>query len=84
MEINQSVWQKQREGDELSLRKIIEQQQKEKDEITEKVISVIKEKKKLVRDKVKCVVVFALPQSEVLDRSEVRRSVASLRELLTS
>ena len=27
---------------------------------------------------------FALPQSEILERSEVRRSEASLRELCTS
>ena len=27
---------------------------------------------------------FALPQSEILERSEVRRSEASLRELFTS
>ncbi len=27
---------------------------------------------------------FALPQSEILERSEVKRSVASLREMFTS
>ncbi|MPD00834.1 hypothetical protein E2C01_096335 [Portunus trituberculatus] len=63
----QSVWIKQREGNEESLRKIIEEQQKEKQGITDKVISVIKENK-LVRDpvdKAKCLVVFGVREEKI-------------------
>ncbi|MPC75628.1 hypothetical protein E2C01_070021 [Portunus trituberculatus] len=73
VEEKQSVWIKQREGNEESLKKIVEKQQKEKQGITDKVISVIKEKKKLVRDtvdKVKCVVVFGVREEKIVNRSE--------------
>ena len=73
VEDNQSAWIKRSEGNEESLRKIIEQQQQEKKEITEKVINVIKEKKKLVRDtvdKVKCVMVFGVAEEKVLNKNE--------------
>ncbi len=52
VENKQKEWMKQQEGKEESLKKIMKQQEKERDDIKEKVISVIKEKKKLVRDAV--------------------------------
>ena len=45
VEEKQSVWIKEREGNEESLNKVIEEQQKEKQGITAKVISVVKEKR---------------------------------------
>ena len=58
VEIKQAEWVKINEENEQSLLQIMEQQKKEKEEIEKKIVSVIKEKKKMVRDtveKVKCV-----------------------------
>ena len=72
----QDMWVKRNEGQEQSLKVIIEQQQKEKEDIKDKIVSVIKEKKKLVRDtvdKVKCVVIFGLKEEIIVNALERER-----------
>ena len=72
----QDMWLKRNEGAEQSLKEIMEQQQKEKEEIKDKIVSVIKEKKKLVRDtvdKVKCVVIFGLKEEIIVNALERER-----------
>ena len=72
----QDMWVKRNEGAEQSLKVIMEQQQKEKEDIKDKIVSVIKEKKKLVRDtvdKVKCVVIFGLKEEIIVNALERER-----------
>ena len=88
LEKKQSEWIKESEVKGESLRKIIEDQQKEKEQgIKEKVISVIKEKQKLVRDtvdKIKCVVIFGVKEEKIvsrLDREEKEKE--EIHKILT-
>lgn len=73
VERKQTEWKKHQESTEQSLKKIMDEQLKEKKEIREEVISVIKQEKKLVRDtveKVKCLVMFGLPEEKILNKSD--------------
>ena len=71
VEEKQVVWIQKSEGSVDSMKKIIDEQRKEKKEIRDKVINVIREEKKLVRDtvdKVKCLVVFGMKEEKIVNR----------------
>ena len=71
VEKKQSEWAKIKVT-EQSLSQIMKHQKKEEDEIEKKIVSVIKEKKKMVRDtvdKVKCVVLFGIKEDNIEDRT---------------
>lgn len=68
-----SVWAKQQQENEISFKKILVDQQKAKEEVKEKMVKVIKEKEKLVRDtveKVRCAVVFGVVEEKELKKPE--------------
>ena len=70
---HKNVWSKVQKENEESFRKILDSQQKAKDEMKNKVVSVIKEKEKLVRDtvdKVKCVVIFGITEEKIDNKIE--------------
>ena len=73
VEKTQTEWKKQQETTEQSLKKIIDEQKKEKKELRDEVINVIKQEKRLVRDtveKVKCLVIFGIPEEKILNKME--------------
>ena len=73
VEEKQTEWMKKNEETGQSLKKIMEQQQKDENEMKEKIVSVIKEKKNLVRDtidKIKCVIVFGVKEEKIVNRME--------------
>ena len=84
----QRDWIEVKEQTEQSLRKIMQDQEQEKKEIKEQVVQVIKEKQKFVRttiDRVKCVVVFGVKESNIpnkLEREEVEKN--RLRQVLST
>lgn len=68
-----TVWTKTQKENEVSMKKILENQQKANVDIKEKVVKVIKEKERLVRDtvdKVKCVVIFGVREDKETNRLE--------------
>lgn len=73
VEKKQTEWKKQQESTEQSMRKIIDEQKKDKKELRDEVINVIKQEKRLVRDtveKVKCLVIFGMPEEKILNKTE--------------
>ena len=87
VEKKQCEWEKVNEENGQSLQQIMQQQQKEKEEMERKIVSVIKEKKKMVRDtvdKVKCVVVFGVKEENIMDRLERdRKEKEKIRQIVT-
>ena len=87
VEKRQAEWQKITEESGNSLKEIMEQQKCEKEEIERKIVSVIKEKKRMVRDtvdKVKCVVLFGLNEGNIMDRMErEREEKARIQQVIT-
>ena len=68
IEEHKTVWAKHQKNSEESFKKIMETQQRAKDEMKNNVVSVIKEKAKVLResvDRVKCVVVFGIEENIV-------------------
>ena len=68
-----TVWTKTQKENEVSMKKILENQQKANVDIKEKVVKVIKEKERLVRDtvdKVKCIVIFGVREDKETNRLE--------------
>lgn len=88
----QKVWKEEQEKENISFKRIVEQQVKAKDEeITEKVIKVIKEKPDMVRDTVerkKSVVVVGIKEEftpnrrtrEGKDKEEVEHVIEAIQE----
>ena len=82
---------KKTEEAEISLRKIMEEQEKERREMKNKIVSVIKEKKKIVRDtlvdKVKSVIIFGLKEEKIVRREQRERkekeSIKKVVEIVT-
>ena len=73
VEGEQVVWGKKTDEAEKSLKQIMEDQEKERKEMKNKIVSVIKEKEKLVRntvDRVKCVVLLGLKEEKIVNRTE--------------
>ena len=73
VEGDQVAWGRKTEEAEKSLKHIMEEQEKERKEMKNKIVSVIKEKQKLVRstvDKIKCVVLFGLNEDKIVNRIE--------------
>ena len=87
VEKKQCEWVKLNEENEQSLMQIIEHQKKEKEEMEKKIVNVIKEKKKMVRDtvdKVKCVVLFGVKEENIVDRLERdRKEKEKIRQIVT-
>ena len=87
VEKKQCEWAKLNEENEQSLNQIIEHQKKEKEEMEKKIVNVIKEKKKMVRDtvdKVKCVVLFGVKEENMVDRMErERKEKENIKKVVT-
>ena len=69
----QKTWAITQQENAESFKKILESQKKAKEDIKSNVVSVIKEKEKLVRDtvdKVKCVVIFGIKEEKNVNRLE--------------
>ncbi len=85
VEKKQFQWEKVNVENEQSLQEIMKHQEKEKQEIEKKIVSVIKEKK-MVRDtvdKVKCVVLFGVKEDNIVDRLErERKEKENIRQII--
>ncbi len=71
VEMRQNKWLNECKFEEESLKKIIEQQENEKQNLRQKVVNVIKGEKKIVRDtveKYKQVIVFGLKEEKIVSR----------------
>lgn len=69
----QEAWGRKTDEAEKSLKMIMEEQEKERKEMKNKIVSVIKEKEKFVRntvDRVKCIVMFGLKEEKIVNRTE--------------
>ena len=68
-----TVWTEVQKENKESFKKIMESQRKDNEEIKNKVVSVIKEKEKLVRDtvdKVKTIVIFGVQEEDIVNKIE--------------
>ncbi len=86
VEEKQSAWRKIQETSKESMKKIIAEQKTDKKEIREEVISVIKQEKWLVRDtvdKVKCLVVFEIPEEKIVNKSERGKGIREGKESIS-